>query len=52
MSKDDQRPIDSLEEEYSDASESITLEKKSDGESEQSSDSDKLNLEDIRTAGF
>ncbi len=52
MSKDDQRPIDSLEEEYSNTSESMTSGKKSDETTEQDSDTDRLNLEDIRTAGF
>lgn len=52
MSKDDLQPIDSLEEEYSDPSESMTSEKKPNSGSEQNSDADKLNLEDIRTAGF
>ncbi|MDW3096276.1 MAG: hypothetical protein R8G33_11430 [Gammaproteobacteria bacterium] len=52
MSKEDQRPVDSLEEEYSDSSESITSAKKTDEEPGLNSDSDKLNLEDIRTAGF
>lgn len=50
MSKDDQRPIDNLEEEFVEPSESIIAEKNSNQDSEQSSDA--LNLEDIRTAGF
>jgi hypothetical protein len=52
MSKHDQRPIDSLKEEFGEPSESIASDKNSSESSEQSSDSSTLNLEDIRTAGF
>ncbi len=52
MSKDDQRPIDNLEEEFIEPSESITVEKNASEDSEQNMDSSTLNLEDIRTAGF
>jgi hypothetical protein len=52
MSKDDQPPIDSFEEEFAESPKSITAEKSSSGISEQSTDSNKLKLEDIRTAGL
>lgn len=50
MTKDDPRPVDNIEEEFIESSESIAPEKNSFENSEQNSDS--LNLEDIRTAGF
>jgi|TARA_B110000240_G_C13438034_1_gene426788 hypothetical protein len=52
MSKDNQRTIDSLEEEYTEPTESIASEKSSSRSSEQNSDSGAPNLEDIRTAGL
>ena len=52
MSKDDQQPIDSLEEEYIEPSGSITSEKSSSGNHQQTSDTNAPNLENIRTAGF
>ena len=51
MSKDEQQPIDSLEEEYIEATDPIASEKNSSENSEQRS-SDKPNLDDIRTAGL
>lgn len=52
MTKDDPRPVDNIEEEFSEPLESIASEKNSFESSEQDSESNKLNLEDIRTAGF
>lgn len=52
MSKDDQRPIDNLNEEYIEPSESVSSGKSASEDSEQDQDSNTLNLEDIRTAGF
>ena len=52
MSKDDPRPIDSLAEEFSQQSDSITSEKSSSDNPETSSESNTLSLEDIRTAGL
>ena len=52
MTKDDPRPVDNIAEEFIEPSESIASEKNSFENSEQNSDSNTLNLEDIRTAGF
>jgi hypothetical protein len=52
MSKEDQQPIDNLEEEYIKPSEYIASAKISSGDSEESPDSNTPNLEDIRTAGL
>ena len=52
MSKDNQRAIDSLEEEYTEPNETLASEKISSRDSKQNSDSGAPNLEDIRTAGL
>tara|TARA_R110002096_G_scaffold318841_3_gene513121 strand:+ start:77 stop:235 length:159 start_codon:yes stop_codon:yes gene_type:complete len=52
MPKDDERQIDNLEEEYIEPSDVITPQKNAGENSKQNADANKLNLEDIRTAGF
>ena len=52
MSNDEQRPIDNLEEQFAEQSESIIAENNSNEDSEQTSSTDTPSLEDIRTAGL
>lgn len=52
MSKEDQQPIDNLEEEFIEPSEYLATGKAPLADSEESSDATTPNLEDIRTAGL